>query len=147
MTNYREIQPPGFEITHELRTWETRHVCPRCAAVLFAGEKRGICIEACGMCGGLWMNTETAKRVLAEGSRAPEELARKVESVTSRIVHDERVALRCPEGGEPLTRASLGVSTRCVTAIAAERRTARSLADCRGWPLTRPRTDRGRVAR
>lgn len=96
MPSYRDAQPPGFEITRELKTWESRSKCPRCTFELYAGEKDGARIEACGRCGGVWMTTEQANRALSMGSFAPEELARKVEAVT-RPVSTSASPLPCPE--------------------------------------------------
>ena len=62
MSSYREAQPPGLEVTRELRTWETSNRCPRCDMQLFAGEKDEIRVEACGRCGGIWFADEHAKR-------------------------------------------------------------------------------------
>jgi Zn-finger nucleic acid-binding protein len=111
MPSYRDAQPPGFEITPELTTWETPHRCPRCFCDIYAGEKDGFRIEACGRCGGVWVNGEEAKRALATGSSALEDLALRVAGVTQRVVQQEVDALRCPECGEAMEKSTLGPAT------------------------------------
>lgn len=110
MSSYRDAQPPGFEITSELKTWESRNKCPRCTFELYAGEKEGSRLEACGRCGGVWMTTEQANRALAVGSRAPEELARKVEAVT-RPVSTSASPLPCPECRASMSTKAFGAVT------------------------------------
>jgi Zn-finger nucleic acid-binding protein len=108
--SYREAQPPGFEITPELKTWETPHRCPRCLCEIYAGEKDEFRIEACGRCGGVWVTGEVAKRALATGSRAIEDLALKVEGVTQRVVQQEVTALLCPECGVGMEKSTIGAA-------------------------------------
>jgi Zn-finger nucleic acid-binding protein len=108
MPSYRDAQPPGFEITRDLRTWETTNKCPRCQMDLYAGEKDGVLVEACGRCGGIWFADEQAKRALALGSRAAEELARKVEAVTRPRPKIESARLACPECQMKMTRTTVG---------------------------------------
>ncbi len=107
MPSYREAQPPGFEITAELKTWETPHKCPRCFMELYAGEKDGFRLEACGRCGGVWVTFEEAKRALVDGSHALEDLALKVLGVTQRVVLEEVSALACPECGAAMEKSGL----------------------------------------
>ena len=104
MSSYREAQPPGLEVTRELRTWETSNRCPRCDMQLFAGEKDEIRVEACGRCGGIWFADEHAKRALALGSRAAEELARRVEAVTRPRPRNDMKLLPCPECKDSMKR-------------------------------------------
>ena len=111
MPSYREAQPPGFEITPELKTWESQHKCPRCSYELFAGEREEFRIEACGWCGGVWMNEEHAKRALATGSHAPEELASKVEKSTRQVLISDEQALHCPECEAAMVRNKIGGTT------------------------------------
>jgi Zn-finger nucleic acid-binding protein len=108
MSGYREAQPPGFEKTPDLRTWESTAPCPRCGFELFCGEKDGIEVSACGHCGGVWLRTEQAKRAIATGSRVPEELARKVERVTRARPWKETAGLICPECKGPMQRSKIG---------------------------------------
>jgi len=109
MPSYREAQPPGFEITQELRTWETQRKCPRCVFEMYAGEKEDFRLEACGRCGGVFLTDEQAKRALVTGSRAPEQLAKKVEGVTHPVARSER-ALPCPECGKDMVPTPLGAT-------------------------------------
>lgn len=108
MSSYREAQPPGFEVTRELRTWETTNKCPRCDVQMFAGEKDEIRVEACGRCGGIWFADEHAKRALALGSHAAEELARRVEAVTRPRPRNDAEFLPCPECHESMKRMTVG---------------------------------------
>jgi Zn-finger nucleic acid-binding protein len=108
MSGYREHRPPGYEKTNDLRTWESSHKCPRCACELYCGEKDGIEIQACGRCGGVWLHNEHAKRALATGSRAHEELAKKVEKVTRAVPWKDTPFIRCPECDAPMHRKSIG---------------------------------------
>jgi Zn-finger nucleic acid-binding protein len=116
MSSYRDAQPPGFEITSELKTWDSQHMCPRCGYQLYAGEKADFRIEACGWCGGVWMNEEHAKRALATGSHAPEELATKVEKSTHQVLISDEHALGCPECTKEMIRSKVGNTTidQCV---------------------------------
>jgi Zn-finger nucleic acid-binding protein len=111
--SYRDAQPPGFEITTELKTWESQHMCPRCGYGLYAGEKDAFRIEACGWCGGVWMNEEQAKRALVTGSHAPEELASKVEKSTRQVLvqDSDATALPCPECKKGMDRSKIGSTT------------------------------------
>ena len=111
MPSYRDAQPPGLEITSELRTWETPHKCPRCFCEIYAGEKDGYYLEACGRCGGVWVNGEEAKRALVSGSHALEELALKILGVTSRVVLQEVSALACPECGAAMQKSRVASAT------------------------------------
>jgi Zn-finger nucleic acid-binding protein len=111
MSSYRDAQPPGFEITSDLKTWETSHRCPRCFCEIYAGEKEGFRLEACGRCGGVWVSPEEAKRALVSGSHALEELAVKVLAVTSRVVLQEVEALACPECGQAMEKSHIAGAT------------------------------------
>ncbi len=117
MSSYRDAQPPGFEVTTELRTWDSKNKCPRCDIEMFAGEKdasgahQPIRVEACGRCGGIWFADEQAKRALALGSRAAEELARKVEGATRPRLKDDTKLLRCPECQDRMKPMTVGGQT------------------------------------
>lgn len=108
MSGYREAQPPGFEKTPDLRTWESEVPCPRCSAALYCAERDGIEVSGCGHCGGIWVTTEVAKRALATGSRVPEELARKVERVTRARPWVATAALVCGVCAAPMHRSKIG---------------------------------------
>jgi len=108
MSGYREAQPPGFEKTHELRTWESAHRCPRCKFELYSAEKDGIEVSACGHCGGVWLATAHAKRAFATQSRVPEELGKKVERVTRLRPWTATDELACPECQAPMHRSKVG---------------------------------------
>jgi Zn-finger nucleic acid-binding protein len=108
MSSYRDAQPPGLEITPDLATWETLHKCPRCLLELFAGERAGFRIEACGRCGGVWIAGEQLQRALGTGSRAAEELSTKVAAVTQSVVIDDAPPLACPECAQNMTKSWLG---------------------------------------
>lgn len=108
MSGYREHTPPGYEKTSELRTWESSHKCPRCSCELYCGEKDGIEVEACGRCGGVWLHNDHAKRALATGSRAHEELAKKVEKVTRAVPWKDTPFIRCSQCNAPMHRNSIG---------------------------------------
>ncbi len=109
MSGYREAQPPGFEKTNDLRTWESADKCPRCNFELFSAEKDGIEVSACGHCGGVWLATDHAKRAFAVGSRVPEELAKKVERVTRARPWAMTDELRCPSCQKGMQRSKIGV--------------------------------------
>ncbi len=104
MSSYREAQPPGFERTAELHTWDSPRACPRCAFGLYCGKKEDLELDACGRCGGVWLRADQASRALATGSRAHEELARKVELATRHAPPREEGPLPCLECAAPMTR-------------------------------------------
>lgn len=108
MSGYREAQPPGFEKTSDLRTWESPHRCPRCKFELFSAEKEGIELSACGHCGGVWLATSHAKRAFATASKIPEELAKKVERVTRHRPWAVTNELACPECEGAMQRSLIG---------------------------------------
>jgi Zn-finger nucleic acid-binding protein len=58
-----------------LQTWTSTLLCPDCAVSLFAARKEGFRIDACGSCGGAWLDHATAKRAIAERSLVPAHLS------------------------------------------------------------------------
>lgn len=113
MPSYRDYVPPGFEVTREFRTWESSRRCPRCDLGLFVGEKDETRIEACGGCGGAWLSTEQAQRALTTGSRAPDILARRVDSATRhrRVVSRPVHCLECGAVAQPTWMGSVEVDS------------------------------------
>ncbi len=86
----------------ELRTWTSDRLCPVCSVALFAAEKDGYRIDACGSCGGSWMSHAHARMMIDGGAKAPIELARMTESILPRAATtSER---RCPDCQQPLER-------------------------------------------
>lgn len=86
----------------ELRTWTSERTCPVCGIALFAAEKDGYRIDACGACGGSWMSHVQARKMIDAGAKAPLELAHMTESIVPRApTTGER---RCPDCGQSLQR-------------------------------------------
>lgn len=59
----------------EVQTWTSRLACPRCAVPLFAARRSGIRVDGCGACGGVWLATDDARRMLETRSRVAADLA------------------------------------------------------------------------
>src|SRR5437762_1589782 len=45
--------------------------CPRCAVALQSAELQGARLEACGRCGGRWLDPEALRTILDAGEPAP----------------------------------------------------------------------------
>jgi Zn-finger nucleic acid-binding protein len=89
-----------------LQTWVSQRSCPTCALPLFAARKDGFRVDACGSCGGAWLPTADATRMVDERSAVPVELG---------IIATERAQARrgvpagkpCLDCGRPLVRRDL----------------------------------------
>lgn len=124
MSGYREAQPPGFEKTPDLRTWESEVPCPRCRAALYCGEKDGIEVSGCGHCGrhlGHDRGGEACPRDGLACARGAREEGRAGDP-------------RAPLGRDPRARVQ---RMRCAHASLEDRRGGRRLV-C-AWYMVRPR--------
>ena len=108
MPGFRTAQPPGFEITETLKTWESTYPCPRCTFTLYTAKKDDIELSACGACGGVWLPTEQALIAKSSDSRVPEQLAKKVEKVTRARPWHETPLVKCPECQAAMARRFVG---------------------------------------
>lgn len=81
-----------------LQTWTSRRNCVNCNVPLFAARKEGFRIDACGRCGGAWLDASTLERAVAERSLVPailsEEAAKRAPQRAS-----EEWRRRCPDCG------------------------------------------------
>lgn len=58
-----------------LQTWTSRLLCPKCGISLFAARKEGYRVDACGTCGGAWLDHATAARAVSEQDLTPAQLS------------------------------------------------------------------------
>jgi Zn-finger nucleic acid-binding protein len=73
-SEYDEPEPdPNWPLA--LRTWRSRHDCPRCAASLTAARSEGIRVDGCAACGGVWLASEDAQEMMRTKNRAAASLA------------------------------------------------------------------------
>jgi Zn-finger nucleic acid-binding protein len=86
----------------ELRTWTSERYCPVCDVALFAAEKDGYRIDACGACGGSWMSHANAKKMIDSAAKTPIELAKITESIVPRASTEN--VRRCPDCRQALER-------------------------------------------
>jgi Zn-finger nucleic acid-binding protein len=94
---------PNADRPWEVQTWTSRLTCPRCQVTLFAARRSGIRVDACGACGGVWLATDDARRMLETRSRVAAELAGKAASRASSLAYTPGDA-SCPECGVTLAR-------------------------------------------
>ena len=98
-----EPDEPDADSPWVTQTWTSRHTCPRCNQGLFAARREGIRVDACGGCGGVWLASDDAQRMLSSKSHAPSELARTA-AEHARVVSIKQSAIKCLECGEELSR-------------------------------------------
>lgn len=77
-----------------LQTWTSRRECPQCAVPLFAARKEGFRIDACGTCGGAWLDHLTSERAIEERNLTPAQLADVAASHAPRV--PETRERKCP---------------------------------------------------
>lgn len=91
----------------ELRTWRSERACPVCAIPLFAAEKDGYRIDACGQCGGSWMMHGDVRKMIDTSNKTPIELARMADSAGVAAPASPSAARECPECKLPLVTENL----------------------------------------
>lgn len=84
----------------QLQTWTSRRECPQCAVPLFAARKEGYRIDACGTCGGAWLDHETSRRALEERDLTPAQLSDEAAKRSGRVT--QRAGRKCPVCTDPL---------------------------------------------
>jgi len=71
-------------------------ICPRCDQKLFFGDADGVAMLGCGLCGGIWLDNDSAQRVTQHYSdRVVDLAARAAQSAQRRP--DIRAAAKCAE--------------------------------------------------
>ncbi len=107
---YRGLAPrepdepqPNADRPWEVQTWTSRLSCPRCQVTLFAARRSGIRVDGCGACGGVWLATDDARRMLDTRSRVAAELAGTAARRASALAYRPGEAA-CPECNVTLTR-------------------------------------------
>jgi Zn-finger nucleic acid-binding protein len=91
------IGPVGQDAAKELR-------CPHCRKRLVQVIAEGVELNGCGGCGGIWVDNESARRVLAKPEEVFSDLARRAgENAKHRGVRDPNPS--CPECTAVLDRA------------------------------------------
>ncbi len=78
-------------------------VCPRCETKLFSGTAHDIVMLGCGLCGGIWLDNESARRVTAHFDQAVIELAGRA-SMNATARPDVRAPVACAVCRNPMTR-------------------------------------------
>jgi Zn-finger nucleic acid-binding protein len=86
-----------------LQTWVSERNCPRCEKALFAARKDGFRIDACGLCGGSWLATADALRMVEQRSSVPSDLAR-IASAQGIFPDPGPEGRPCLDCGKPLQR-------------------------------------------
>jgi Zn-finger nucleic acid-binding protein len=79
----------------------SRRACPDCEVPLFAARKEGFRIDACGRCGGAWLDHVTAQHAIAERSLVPAILAEQA-SARASVGPPAQRARACPDCGVAL---------------------------------------------
>lgn len=93
--------PPDPRGPWVLQTWVSRRPCPDCGIALFAAKKEGYRIDACGRCGGAWIDQASIGRAVEERSLVPallsDEAARRAPEP-----QPDRQGRACPDCQAPL---------------------------------------------
>lgn len=98
--------PPDPRGPWVLQTWTSRRSCPDCAVPLYAARQEGFRIDACGRCGGAWLDHTAVTRALEERSLVPAILAERAPSGAPAPGHD-RPSRACPDCAKPLVATPL----------------------------------------
>ncbi len=110
---YRSADDPGRAQPSDdaITTWQSSHACPDCSqnkqVRLFAACRKGVVLEACGRCGGVWIDRAQAKTLFEDGTGAG--VASELASLADRIdpppprTHERR----CVVCHAPLARRAL----------------------------------------
>jgi len=89
---------------------EAKHsdmICPRCEQKLFFGDADGVVMLGCGLCGGIWLDNESAQRVTQRYSdRVVDMVSRAAQSAQRRP--DIRAAAKCAECRREMQRRTFG---------------------------------------
>lgn len=110
---YRTADDPGDPRANAdaITTWESSRACPDCSRPapvrLFAACRHGVVLEACGRCGGVWVERAHAMTLFDERTGAG--VAAELASMADRIEPPRRpeTARRCVECDAPLARRAL----------------------------------------
>lgn len=78
--------------------------CPRCAAAMFEGKAGAATLLGCGLCGGIWLDNDSAKRVLATRDAGVAELAARADARANRAATWPAIAAACPSCRAPLAK-------------------------------------------
>ena len=81
--------------------------CPRCDKALFFGDAEGIAMLGCGLCGGIWLDNDAARKVLEHYSdRVVDMAARAAQS--AQVKPDLRQAAKCAQCRNDMQRRTFG---------------------------------------
>jgi Zn-finger nucleic acid-binding protein len=91
-----------------LQTWTSRRECPQCKVPLFAARREGYRIDACGTCGGAWLDHATSARAIKERDLTPAQLSDDAAKRSGRA--DEAAERHCPVCAVVLRRDLIGIA-------------------------------------
>jgi Zn-finger nucleic acid-binding protein len=94
------------ELLYRAQSQAARSVqrCPRCRQMgLAPRDESGVLFQACIECGGIWLDSASLARLLAEPASSFVAIARAVDD-NARSTRDVTPSLACPICGTPLTR-------------------------------------------
>lgn len=60
----------------EIQVWDAARNCPACGDMLYARRKKGMRVDGCGNCGGLWVGNAEAQKMLRGNTTTGAEFAR-----------------------------------------------------------------------
>jgi Zn-finger nucleic acid-binding protein len=62
---FRKEDDPDDDIDYEdFRTWLSDRKCPDCLIPLYSGRRKRVALDACGGCGGVWVDADNARHLL-----------------------------------------------------------------------------------
>jgi Zn-finger nucleic acid-binding protein len=66
----KEHDPKDAPPPEEFQTWLSDRLCPVCRIALYSGRRKDVGLEACGGCGGVWVDEKDARHLLASKDTA-----------------------------------------------------------------------------
>jgi Zn-finger nucleic acid-binding protein len=78
-------------------------LCPRCRLGLFVGQAGGVTMNACGRCGGVWLDNASARKIHEAASVEAVSLADRASAAGTAEVNAAAVA-PCPECAKAMAR-------------------------------------------
>ena len=89
---------------------EAKHsdlVCPRCEQKLFFGDADGVAMLGCGLCGGIWLDNDSSRKVTQHYSDRVVDLAARA-AQNAQTKPDVRKAAKCAECRCEMQRRTFG---------------------------------------
>ena len=85
--------------------------CPRCDTKLVHARTNGIALHGCGGCGGIWLDNESTKTVIAQTNAVVIALAERAAENAREHVETLSTGLPCPVCANPLRRVRIAQGT------------------------------------